>query len=212
MMEAIRIRREGYAFREDHETFYHRFNVLLSGDDVDNGEGSGIVQLVKILSKRLHVTNADWQIGHSKIFLRRELAEKLERLARLRVHVAARTLSRFGRRSAYKRLASFLVPWARFRLHMIHQIRLKRAATKINSSARRFKSQKAFSQVRKGVVRLQAEQRRKLAVLQVNKVRDPFFYVTFRECQELLRKEQSRLEDAVKKKNFRLAADLESKM
>jgi myosin heavy subunit len=212
MMEAIRIRREGYAFREDHETFYHRFNVLLNGDDLDNGEGSGIAQLVKVLSKRLHVTNADWQIGHSKIFLRRELAEKLERLARLRVHVAARTLGRFGRRSAQKRVATFLVPWARFRLHMIQENRMRRAATKINSTARRYKSRKVFCLVRSGVVRLQAEQRRKLAMVRANEVRDPFFYVTFRECQELLRKEQSRLEEAVKKKNFRLAADLEAKM
>src|SRR3569623_1989757 len=77
MMEAIRIRREGYAFREDHESFYHRFSVLLNSDE-EHGEETGIVQLVKVLSKRLHVTDADWQIGHSKIFLRRELAEKLD--------------------------------------------------------------------------------------------------------------------------------------
>jgi hypothetical protein len=50
-----------------------------------------IEKLVYFLSKGLHVTEADWQIGPSKIFLRRELSEKLERLARLRVHAAART-------------------------------------------------------------------------------------------------------------------------
>lgn len=212
MMEAIRIRREGYAFREDHETFYHRFNVLLSGDDAETGEESGIVQLVKVLSKRLHVTNADWQIGHSKIFLRRELAEKLERLARLRVHVAARTLGRFGRRAAQKRAAALLVPWVRFRRHMLHQNRKARAATRIASMFRRFKTHQVFMCVRTGVVRLQAEQRRRLAVLQANKVRDPYYYVSFRECQDLLATEQGRLEKAVKKKNFRLAADLEAKM
>lgn len=34
MMEAIRIRREGYALREPHQSFYNRFSVLLSPDDL----------------------------------------------------------------------------------------------------------------------------------------------------------------------------------
>jgi myosin heavy subunit len=211
MMEAIRIRREGYAFREDHESFYHRFSVLLTGEDIQE-EGTGIVQLVNVLSKRLHVTDADWQIGHSKIFLRRELAEKLERLARLRVHVAARTLGRFGRYSANKRLSSLLVPWARFRLHMLKKYRLNGAATKLAAAMRLYKSQQAYNKLRKGFIRLQAEQRRKTAAQKTRKLRDPFYNVSFRECQNLLRTEQNRLEEAVKKKNFRLAADLEAKM
>eukprot|EP00977_Amphora_coffeiformis_P007254 scaffold1573_cov173-Amphora_coffeaeformis.AAC.11 len=81
MMEAIRIRREGYALREEHESFFNRFSVLLSSDELEGPE-TGIEQLVRVLSKRLHVTDADWQIGHSKIFLRRELSDKLEKLAR----------------------------------------------------------------------------------------------------------------------------------
>jgi myosin heavy subunit len=59
MMEAIRIRREGYALREEHESFFNRFSVLLSSDELDCDE-AGIVQLVKVLSKLLHVTDADW--------------------------------------------------------------------------------------------------------------------------------------------------------
>ena len=59
MMEAIRIRREGYALREEHESFFNRFSVLLSTGDLA-GEEEGIVQLVKILSTRLGVTDADW--------------------------------------------------------------------------------------------------------------------------------------------------------
>jgi len=69
MMEAIRIRREGYAVREDHANFYNRFSVLLQPKDLEKG-GSGIEHLVRILSQRLNVGEADWQIGHSKIFLR----------------------------------------------------------------------------------------------------------------------------------------------
>lgn len=127
MMEAIRIRREGYTLREDHSSFYNRFSVLLSQEDLEGG--AGIEHLVKVLSTRLKVTvrvfvlpvlsdlifqkslvynnhsnpsnktvhitqDVDWQIGHSKIFLRSELSEKLESLAKLRVHAAARTVGR----------------------------------------------------------------------------------------------------------------------
>lgn len=67
MLEAIRIRREGYAFREEHEKFYDRFSLLLNPEEIQE-ENNGIAQLVEVLSKRLHVTDADWQIGHSKIF------------------------------------------------------------------------------------------------------------------------------------------------
>ena len=56
MMEAIRIRREGYALREDHSSFYNRFSVLLTEEDVQ-GDG-GIENLVKILSQRLNVSDA----------------------------------------------------------------------------------------------------------------------------------------------------------
>ena len=67
-MEAIRIRREGYALREDHLSFFNRFSVLLSTEEL-GGDG-GIGQLVQVISKRLKVTDVDWLIGHSKIFIR----------------------------------------------------------------------------------------------------------------------------------------------
>ena len=63
--------------------------------------------LVQVIFKHLKAMDADWQIGHFKIiFTRRELSEKLERLAKLQVDAAARTLGRFGREVAERRLAS----------------------------------------------------------------------------------------------------------
>lgn len=213
MMEAIRIRREGYALREEHESFYHRFSVLLSTADLEEeSEDTGIANLVKVLSKRLGVNDADWQIGHSKIFLRRELADKLERLAKLRVHVAARTLGRFGRYIVTRRLSALLVAWVRFRLVILKKYREQRAATKLTSAVRRFKQQQVYHGMRRGVIQLQSQQRRKLAVRYVRKIRDPFVDLSFRDCQALLQTETSRLEKAVIKKNFRLAAELETKM
>lgn len=211
MMEAIRIRREGYALREEHESFYNRFSVLLTSEDM-NGDESGIEQLVRVLSKRLHVTDADWQIGHSKIFLRRELSDKLERLARLRVHAAAVTLSRFGRRLILSSLSRLLVTWMRFRLKMKKLYREFRAASLMAAWVRRCKQERKYLDIKQAMIRLQSAQRRKLATARVLRIRDPYHDLTFKDCKRLLKSEQERLEQAVKSKKFRQAADLEAKM
>jgi myosin heavy subunit len=211
MMEAIRIRREGYALREELESFYKRFSILLSSADIA-GTKPGIEQLVRILSKRLNVTDADWQIGHSKIFLRRELSDKLERLTRVRVHAAACTLSRFARHSVYSRLSRLLVTWVRFRLKMKALYRETKAASLMVAWARRCWQQRKYNRFRQALVKLQAEHRRKEAVEYARKVRDPYFDLSYRDCKTLLKSEQERLEDAVKAKKFRQAADLEVKM
>jgi myosin heavy subunit len=211
MMEAIRIRREGYALREEHESFFDRFSVLLSPDDL-KGDEARIVQLVKALSKRLGVSNADWQVGHSKIFLRRELSDKLERLAKLRVHCAARTLTKFGKNVAQKRLGMFVVTWARFRLRMLERKRERKAAAAIVALVRGRKQMLLYAATRQAVIRIQTEQRRLIAVNRVRKIRDPFCEMTYRECKKLLVAEQESLDSAVAAKNFRLAAKLEAKM
>jgi myosin heavy subunit len=208
MMEAIRIRREGYALREEHESFYNRFSILLLPED----DASGIEQLVKVLSKRLNVTDADWQIGHSKIFLRRELAQNLERLSKLRVYAGARTIGRFGRFVAHRRGSRLLVAWIRFRLHMSRMHRRDRAASRIGASFRAYGERQKYQRLRRALVVLQSNQRRKDAIQRVRKLRDPYVDMTFEDLTKLLDSEKSRLEEAVKGKNYVLAAELEAKM
>jgi myosin heavy subunit len=209
MMEAIRIRREGYALREDHMGFYNRFSVLLT--QADKGDG-GIAHLVQVLSKRLGVSDADWQIGHSKIFMRRELSEKLERLAKLRVHAAARTLGRFGKSVVFTRVTSFLVAWARFRLVMLKKYRRMRAASKIGSAYRTHVQIQRYIVARKAVIKIQSRIRHRSAVQRVRKIRDPYCDMTFKELKRLLRSETSQLEKAATDKDFKTAAQLEAKM
>lgn len=211
MMEAIRIRREGYALREEHESFFNRFSVLLNSDDLGDG-AAGIVQLVQVLSKRLHVDDSDWQIGHSKIFLRRELSDKLERFAKLRVHAAARTLGRFGRQVAFARLSSLLVAWIRFRILMLQKYREAKAATKLAATFRSRKQRQQYTGVLRAIVVIQSEQRRRLAQQQLRKLRDPYCDMSFKECRRLLQAEQSRVDDAVKANDFTVAAELEKTM
>jgi hypothetical protein len=52
--------------------------------------------LAQVLSKRLSLSEAEWQIGHLKIFLRSELASKLEVLAKLRQLASACVMGKSG--------------------------------------------------------------------------------------------------------------------
>lgn len=207
MMEAIRIRREGYALREDHESFFNRFSVLLQPEDL--GEEAGIEQLVKVLSKRLAVTDADWQIGHSKIFLRRELAAKLERLAALKVHAAARIVSRFGRFVATRRASKAITAWARFRLHMARKYRKDRAVNVIAATYKGYVQQKQYCAMRNAAITLQSHQRRRLATAFVNSLRDPYADYSFKEMKKLQKATLVRLDEAVERKDFKSATEIE---
>eukprot|EP00526_Cylindrotheca_closterium_P028713 CAMPEP_0113623274 /NCGR_PEP_ID=MMETSP0017_2-20120614/11965_1 /TAXON_ID=2856 /ORGANISM="Cylindrotheca closterium" /LENGTH=1666 /DNA_ID=CAMNT_0000533203 /DNA_START=23 /DNA_END=5020 /DNA_ORIENTATION=+ /assembly_acc=CAM_ASM_000147 len=210
MMEAIRIRREGYALREDHQSFYNRFSVLLGPAEIE-GE-AGIEQLVNVLSKRLNVTDADWQIGHSKIFLRHDLSDKLERLAALRVHTAARTISRFGKFVLHRRLSKLLVAWARFRLVMLKKYKRVRAATKIASFHRSRMEVQRYRADRKSVITVQSLQRRRVAIQRARKIRDPYCDMTYQDIKDLLETEKPKLDEAVNAKDFKKAAKLEAKI
>jgi myosin heavy subunit len=207
MMEAIRIRREGYAHREAHESFYSRFSVLLDSKDLEEGEG--IAHLVTILSKRLRVTDADWQIGHSKIFLRQELASKLNKLVSLRVHSAARILGRFGRIIAQRRASNLLIAWIRLRLHIIKKKRKMLAASKIQATFRMKKQRNTFQSAIFALIKIQSHQRRHRATKIVAKIRDPYGDMSFKELEKLHTEECRRLNDAVSGKKYDLAAELE---
>ena len=210
MMEAIRIRREGYGLREDHHSFYNRFSVLLNADDLK--EDRGIDHLVKCLSNRLNVTDADWQIGHSKIFLRRELSDKLERLAKLRVHRAARTLGRFGRSIALRRLSALLVNWSKFRLVMIKKYRANRSSSKIAATYRMHVQVRNLKLSINAVVTIQSLQRRISAKLVVAKLRDPYYGMSRKELKKLLHSEADLMEKAITDQDFKTAARIEEGM
>mmetsp|Transcript_29118 Transcript_29118/g.58488 ORF Transcript_29118/g.58488 Transcript_29118/m.58488 type:complete len:1958 (-) Transcript_29118:922-6795(-) len=210
MMETIRIRREGYALREEHESFYKRFHLLLSSAEAKKGDG--ISHLVKVLSKRLNLTDAEWQIGHTKIFLKRELASKLEFLAHLRVHIAARIVGKFGRRVAQKRASKLLSSWGRFRVFVLRKNRKIAAVNKISSAFRMHKERKAYRSVLACTVRLQCLGRRVVARERVRKLRDPYWDKTFKELNVLHSEMLSQLDKAAGAKDFKAAANLEKKI
>ncbi|KAG7356863.1 cystathionine beta synthase domain containing protein [Nitzschia inconspicua] len=210
MMEAIRIRKEGYALREDHQSFFNRFSVLLGANEV-NGEVN-IEQLVSVLSKRLYVTDQDWQIGHSKIFLRRELSEKLERLARLRVHRAARTLGRFGRAMAHCRASLLLTAWARFQLVMRRHRKVAAASSLIASTFKMYKQRRRFKATVSSVIAVQSFLRMVAAKQTLRKLRDPFCDMSMKELDKLYKQEKQVLDRAVMSKDYAAAAASESRL
>ncbi|KAL3823425.1 hypothetical protein ACHAXA_004300 [Cyclostephanos tholiformis] len=210
MMETIRIRREGYSNREDHGSFYKRFHILLTAKDAKNGEG--ITHLVKVLSQRLSLTEAEWQIGHTKIFLRTELASKLEVLAKLRRLSAARVIVKFGRKIAHSQAARILTAWMRFRLTLHRKHRRAVATSKIASTYRMHKAHKSYKATLQSAVQIQCLIRMALARKRVRVLQDPYFDMSFKELDILHMEEVLRLENAVNVKDFKTAADIEKKL
>mmetsp|Transcript_31170 Transcript_31170/g.59243 ORF Transcript_31170/g.59243 Transcript_31170/m.59243 type:complete len:905 (+) Transcript_31170:1127-3841(+) len=210
MMETIRIRREGYALREEHESFHRRFHLLLSTEEAKKGEGIG--HLVKVLSKRLSLTDAEWQIGHTKIFLKRDLASKLETLAHLRVRAAARVLGKVGRKIARERASRLLTAWMRLRLILIRKHREIAAANKISSVHRMYVIRKSYKTTLQSAIRIQSLCRRLIAYERVRKLRDPYSDMSFKELDILHKEEVARMETAVDAKDFKTAADIEKKL
>lgn len=209
-METIRIRREGYSLREEHESFHRRFHLLLSTEEANKGEG--IRHLVKILSKRLNLTDAEWQIGHTKIFVKRDLASKLEVLAHLRVRAASRVVGKFGRKIAHESAGRLLTAWGSFRMFMIHQHRKNAASIKISSAFRMLKFRSVYKSTLKAIIQLQCLYRRVAACDRVRALRDPYLDMSFKDLEELHQEELSRLEKAVSAKDFKVAAEIESQL
>jgi hypothetical protein len=79
----------------------------------DTKNGKGIKHLAQVLSKRLSLSEAEWQIGHSKIFLRLELASKLEVLAKLQQFATAGVMGEFGCNIARLQAGRLLAAWIR---------------------------------------------------------------------------------------------------
>ena len=123
--------------REEHGSFYEKFKLLLPEESQHD---SNIETLVKSLSLTLSVTESDWQIGHSKVFLRRNLALKLERLAHLKVSSSARIIQHQFIRMRIRAAGSRITNWASGRLHANRRFKM-RAASNLIASRWRMKVQ-----------------------------------------------------------------------
>jgi myosin heavy subunit len=132
MMETIRIRQQGYAMREPHDTFFSRYGLLCP-------EAKNLTELVDQLSSMLSVGSKQWQIGNTKIFLRREFSELLEQLARSRVRASARTIQ-----------------------HAYREYKMKASVIRVQSFRRTLVASRVYAQQRAAVVSMQKVARGRL--------------------------------------------------
>jgi myosin heavy subunit len=89
--------------RERHLRFFTRFRMLVPSvkgtfTDGDDSLRAAVQSLVGALSEQLQLDSTEWQVGTSKVFLRRALTEKLDGLVRARVQAGGRVLQRAWRR------------------------------------------------------------------------------------------------------------------
>ncbi|RLN98143.1 hypothetical protein BBJ28_00002449 [Nothophytophthora sp. Chile5] len=92
-MEAIQIRQRGFALREDHDVFFYDYQSL--APDAEN-----IIELVEEISSMLGAGKDEWQLGKTKVFLKRTMAFKLRKLEMLRCKSAARAIQKWVRNIA----------------------------------------------------------------------------------------------------------------
>jgi myosin heavy subunit len=142
MMETIRIRQQGYAFRQPHKEFFKRYLPL-------EPSCRTLQQLVDILSTRLNVHDESWQVGTTKLFIKRVMSEKLDRLLLVRYTSSSRRIQR---------------AWKKLRRNL--------AATAIQKVARKFIQVRKFKKIVKSTLKIQAVVRgRKYAKLHQRKLR-----------------------------------------
>jgi len=88
MLETIRIRDQGYALRERHEDFFSRFKALAPGS-------KDCHEMVSTISRNFGFNDSyQWQMGTTKVFLRKPFAEMLQQVCYLRTNGASKKISR----------------------------------------------------------------------------------------------------------------------
>ncbi|CAI5713112.1 unnamed protein product [Peronospora destructor] len=121
MMEAIQIRQRGFALREDHDVFFYDYQSL--APDAEN-----IKELVEEISSILGAGKEEWQLGKTKVFLKRAMAFKLRKLEILRCKSAARAIQKWVRNMARAEAAVRIQTKARQLIAKKQLQRLRRSA------------------------------------------------------------------------------------
>ena len=205
MMEAIRIRQQGYAMRESHTTFVKLYSKL-------SPESKTIVELVQNLSKKLRINAQDCQIGHTKVFMRKAMSDKLQRLLKLRGKVAARIIQSNWRH--HRRQVSATKLQARWRCYSNHTSykRMRASAIKIQSCRRGFKDRQAFVLLRNSSIKLQSMGRMIIAKNLVKKLSNPYRSMSKSELVGLRSEAKVELAQAMQSKDFTGCAKLQGKI
>ncbi|CAM9852718.1 unnamed protein product, partial [Ectocarpus fasciculatus] len=195
MMETIRIRQQGFALRQLHEAFFHRYHPLAP-------ECETLSDLVKVLSKSLSVSNESWQVGATKIFLKRRMSDKLERLLLLRITSSARKIQFFWslvrrKKCATKIQASIRTFLVRMRFRKVHY-----AGLLIQTAYRRIRCRIKYIHNREAAICAQMFIRRFLAQKIVQAMRNPLNKLSYAELEKEIENKSTELQQYFEKKDY----------
>ena len=158
MLETVRIRQQGFALREDHAHFFARHRFLAP-------RAKNVGELVGALSRLLRVSRGDWQIGHTKLFLKTAIARKLSALVVSRLRAAARAAQRAWRARRARLAAGRVQRHWRVRRAVARSLRSRAAARGAQRVARGRAARRRCARARGGDGRACARRCRRGAAL-----------------------------------------------
>ncbi|KAE8889740.1 Myosin-I heavy chain [Phytophthora fragariae] len=207
MMEAIQIRQRGFALREDHDVFFYDYQSL--APDAEN-----IKELVEEISSMLGAGKEEWQLGKTKVFLKRAMAFKLRKLEMLRCKSAARAIQKWVRNMARAEAAIVIQTKARQFVAKRQLQRLRRSAYRVMYILRMRVAMSKYQRMR-AEHRLQNEKAvvvQKIARGYLVRKRDllhPFDGLGPKELDAQIAEMEKAIEDAALTKQFELCANLQ---
>eukprot|EP01034_Spumella_vulgaris_P022022 gene22022-28116_t len=202
MMETIRIRQQGYSLRMPLTVFFKQYVRLSPKSKI-------VTELVADISKQLKVSSESWQIGTSKIFMKREMGEKLGKLLALLLSGYARKIQRQWNHLLLRRAATKAQSLVRAFLHRRRFHLARKHITKLQTAYRGFRHAKAYKQQLKAVVHIQRVAYGRLARKLAKSLRNPYNRMTYQELTAALKKSEVDLKTAFEAKDFATCATLD---
>jgi myosin heavy subunit len=171
MMDVIRILQQGFAVRMTHLSFFQTYSVLVPGC-------ANVKDLVRIVSKRLHVDNCEWQVGNTKVFMRTTLSNKLKLLASIRARLKVRIIQNAYRdhirkRSMRESCVMLQRQWRRHSAQKVYDSK-KMGALKIQAWVRGTKQRRFFTRLTAATVHIQRTWRGMLTRQRLRREQAPY--------------------------------------
>ncbi len=205
MLETIRVRQQGYALRETHECFFQHYGALVPS-------ARNLTGLAEPLSSYLKAGKKDWQIGHTKVFIRSELAENLETLLNVRFLSAARTVQRAWKRYFLTCQTIKLQAFVRCVICQRHFLSLRRSCVMVQTFYRCYRASKSFRETKRQVILAQAICRGYIGRIRARDARDPYLKMSAKDLNNSMEQAEKDLDAALAAKEFAKCAELQDRL
>jgi myosin heavy subunit len=195
MMETIRIRQQGYSSRQLHADFFKRYQPIVPSC-------RNLRELVDVLSSMLSVSAESWQVGTTKLFIKRALSEKLDRLLWLRFTSSSRLIQRAWtskqRHESARKVQSIVRRFVASRRYR----RVRASVLKAQTFYRSRRTVRTYAATLRKVVKIQSLFRGKAGRILARHLHNPYNRMNYEQLSEALANAESELEAAFAKKDF----------